>query len=253
MGPELDSLERSTRYWPLAGILIGILQVLAYMFTSILLPHTTAVMLTLAVGLMLTGGLHERGLAHFVDQAANAVDREAARATARFGRIQRIGAAGAIAIVVILLLRYETLANIGAEWLAAALVTAAAFSRGCAVLVTLNLRYLEPPDRAQAEGAAPPPARHVSTVDALIAISIGLTPLLLLTVWLGDAGPAALAIPLGLLAAATMRGMIRRRLGGYSLAGLGAVMQVTEIVFLLGLLIALGVPVDESAFFDPGA
>jgi len=105
---------------------------------------------------------------------------------------------------------------------AAALVAAAAASRGLMPLMTL---WLEP---ARREGLAAmlgaPRQEVVATAAALAALA------LLLLLGLG-AGIAALA--LGLAALSGVAALARRRLGGYTGDVLGAAQQVIEATVLL--------------------
>ena len=93
-------------------------------------------------------------------------------------------------------------------------------TRGCSVLVMTSLPYARDEDDAKAR----PVARNVAPADALIALAIALAPTLLLT--------------------AAMRRIVRRRLGGYTGDCLGAVQQVAEVGYLIGLLAVLGTAAD---------
>jgi adenosylcobinamide-GDP ribazoletransferase len=240
VGWDTDRLGRSTRYFPLVGALVGVLQALVFMVASLGLPHPVALLLALAAGLLLTGAFHEDGWADFCDGLGVMANR--ARML-EVMRDSRIGAYGAIGLVVLLLLRYETLVYMDADWIAAALVCAAAFSRGCSVLVMISLPYARADDADAKAGLV---AQHVPPADAIVALGIALLPLALLTVWIGDPTPAGLGVMLALLATAAIRRIIRRRLQGYTGDCLGAVQQVAEVAFLLGLLVALGVPIVET-------
>jgi adenosylcobinamide-GDP ribazoletransferase len=93
----------------------------------------------------------------------------------------------------------------------------------------------------KAEGKAKPLAQHMSGREFCIAALTVLLPLLLvgLSGWLPWQGVAA-----GMLAAAfAMLWLARfflRRIGGYTGDCLGAVQQVAEAVFYLGLLAGMG-------------
>lgn len=243
MAWEAGRLGRATRYFPLVGMVVAIGQGLVYMLSSIVLPHPVALLLAIGAGLLLTGAFHEGGWADFCDAFGGQVDRQR---TLEILRDSRIGAYGAIGVVLLLMTRFETLAHIDADWIAASFVCAAAFSRGCATLVMATLPYAREEDDATAK----PVARNVGTGDALIALGIALAPLLILTAWTGDASPAMLGLSFALLATAFMRRLIRKRLDGYTGDCLGAVQQVAEVAFLVGLLVVLGASVEELPFED---
>jgi adenosylcobinamide-GDP ribazoletransferase len=238
MGWDGARLGRATRYFPLAGIVVALGQALVYMLSSIVLPHPVALLMAIAAGLLLTGAFHEDGWADFCDGFGGQVGRER---TLEIMRDSRIGAYGTVGVALLLLLRFETLAHIDADWIAAALVCAAAFSRGCAVLVMISLPYAREEDDARAR----PVARDVGALDALLGLGFAVAPLLMLTAWTGDAAPATLGLSLALLATAAMRRLIRRRLQGYTGDCLGAVQQMAEAAFLLGLLVVLGTVAEE--------
>ncbi|HYF59457.1 MAG TPA: adenosylcobinamide-GDP ribazoletransferase [Burkholderiaceae bacterium] len=240
MGWEPGWLGRATRYFPLAGMVVALGQALVYAVASVVLPHPVALLLALAAGLLLTGAFHEDGWADFCDGFGGATDRER---TLEIMRDSRIGAYGAIGTALMLLLRFETLAHIDTDWIAASLLCAAGFSRGCAVLVMASLPYA----RDEADAKAKPVAEGVGALDALVALGLAVAPVLVLTAWTGDASPGLLGLSFALIATAAVRRLMRRRLGGYTGDCLGAVQQVAEAAFLLGLLVVLGagMEIDE--------
>ena len=244
MGWEPSWLGRATRYFPLVGVVVALGQAFVYVAASVVLPHPVALLLAIAAGLLLTGMFHEDGWADFCDGFGGATDR--AR-TLAIMRDSRIGAYGAIGTGVLLLLRFETLAHVDTDWIVASLVCAAAFSRGCAVLVMASLPYARDDD---AGGTAKPVATHVSPADVGLAAALAVLPTLLLASWTGDASPGLLGVSFALLVTAAMRRIVRRRLGGYTGDCLGAVQQVAEVAFLLGMLVVLGATA-ETGFDEP--
>ncbi|MFM1989290.1 MAG: cobalamin-5-phosphate synthase [Pseudomonadota bacterium] len=245
MGWDPSWLGGAVRYFPLVGIVVAIGQSVVYIAASTLLPHPVALLLAIAAGLLLTGAFHEDGWADFCDGFGGGNDR--AR-TLAIMRDSRIGAYGAIGIATLLLMRFETLAHVEADWVVATLVCAAAFSRGCSVLVMASLRYA----RDEADAKAKPIAEHVTGRDAVVALGLAIAPSAALVAWTGDWAPAAAAGGVALLATAALRRMMRRRLGGYTGDALGAVQQLAELGFLIGLLAVLGLP-PETGPDDPDA
>jgi adenosylcobinamide-GDP ribazoletransferase len=239
IGPESGAAARGARYLPLVGTFVGILQALVYIGASVALPHPVALILAIGAGLLLTGACHEQGWASFCDGLGRA---RSERRMPRPSRRHLIGAGGAVGVAMLLLLRFETLVGIDSDWVAAAVVCAAAFSRGCAVLAMTGMPPAGPGDPDEAGPSAP----RASGADAIVALGWAALPLLLLTLWIRDAGPASVALALALLATAAIRRFVRRRPQGPAGDPLGAVQPVAEAAFLLGLLIALGVPVVDD-------
>jgi adenosylcobinamide-GDP ribazoletransferase len=243
MGWDAAWLGRATRYFPLVGILVALCQAFVYVAASVVLPHPVSLLLAIAAGLLLTGMFHEDGWADFCDGFGGATDR--AR-TLEIMRDSRIGAYGAIGVGLLLLLRFETLAHVDTDWIVASLVCAAAFSRGCATLVMASLPYAREEDDAKAR----PVAKGVSPADVGIATALAIAPTLVLSAWTGDASPGLLGLSFALLVTAAMRRIVRTRIGGYTGDCLGAIQQVAEVAFLLGMLVVLGATADVG--FDEG-
>ena len=234
------------RYLPIAGLLVAIAQSVVYMFASIVLPHAVALLLAIGAGLILTGACHEVGWARFCTMLG---ERPAARGTnddaidsASASTALGWAVPGAVGVMLLLMLRFESLAHLDADWIAASLICAATFSRACAVL-----------------GSS-----RASATDALIAMLLGAAPLALLALWTDDNLPGLLGLSIALISTALVRRLIRRsgamhaRASGDTAAdnrsstdpGIGAVQQIAEAGFLLGLLIALEAGPDDTVNTD---
>ena len=234
------------RYLPIAGLLVAIAQSVVYMFASIVLPHAVALLLAIGAGLILTGACHEVGWARFCTMLG---ERPAARSTnddaidsASASTALGWAVPGAVGVMLLLMLRFESLAHLDADWIAASLICAATFSRACAVL-----------------GSS-----RASATDALIAMLLGAAPLALLALWTDDNLPGLLGLSIALISTALVRRLIRRsgamhaRASGDTAAdnrsstdpGIGAVQQIAEAGFLLGLLIALEAGPDDTVNTD---
>lgn len=233
-------LGHATRWFPLVGVVVALGQSFVYVAASTVLPHPVALLLAIAAGVLLTGAFHEDGWADFCDAFGGHAGRDE---TLRILRDSRIGAYGAIGVALLMLLKFETLAHIDTDWIVASLLCAAAFSRGCAVLVMASLPYA----RDEADAKAKPVAESVGAREAAIALAVSLAPLAALSAWTGDTTVGLLGLSFALLSTAAMRRLVRRRLGGYTGDCLGAVQQVAEVAFLLGMLVALAAGADLAA------
>jgi adenosylcobinamide-GDP ribazoletransferase len=220
-------LAASVTMFPLVGLLVGGLGTLAYAAATALgLPPLLAALLAIAALVASTGALHEDGLADLADGLGGATRAR----TLEIMRDPRVGSFGVIALVLALLARAGTLAALAqpAE-VAAALVAASALSRALLPAAMLAL------PQARSNGLAAQAGRpHPARVAAGVAIAL-LTALLLL-----PPAVAVLASAAGALAGAMVAWLALRRLGGITGDVLGAVQQLAEIAFLLGVVAAAG-------------
>ena len=214
-------LAESTWAFPLVGAGIGAVAALVLLAAQLSgLGDWPAALLAVLTGLLLTGALHEDGLADAADGLAGGGDRAQKLAIMRD---PRHGTWGVLALVLSVGLRAAALAQLGeAVYAGLALVAAHAASRALLPAAMWAL----PPARDDGLGAAAGRPSPIAVVAAaLIALAIAMMAL----------GPAHGAIALGLAAAAVsvMAGVARRRIGGYTGDVLGAFQQIGEVVMLL--------------------
>lgn len=106
---EPENLGRSIPYFPLAGLILGILSTISYMIFSLILPRGICDILVLLVLVLLTGGLHLDGLSDTLDGLGFGKDRES---SLRIMKDSRIGAFGAVGLIFAILIKYLSLYHI---------------------------------------------------------------------------------------------------------------------------------------------
>jgi adenosylcobinamide-GDP ribazoletransferase len=214
-------LARASWTSPLVGALIGALAGLAYWIAIRLnLPPFVSATLAVAAGMLITGCLHEDGLADTADGFGGGATRERALDIMRDGRI---GAFGTCALVIVLALRIGSIADLPNPALVAwALIGAHAIARaGLPAFMRLT-----PPARTDGLSAgAGAPTRERAAASAAIGV-------VLLWVALGFKS-ALIALVLVVAGAAVMAWLCRRKIGGQTGDVLGAVEQVGECMVLL--------------------
>jgi len=216
---------------PIAGAAVGLIGALILALTALLgLPLLLRAGLTTAALVALAGALHEDGLADVADGFGGGATRAM---KLEIMRDSRIGAYGAIALALALILRVGALAAAldGGFWRAAlSLILVAALSRAAA----LTPLALLPPARADGAGAAAGPLDSNALAAAWgSALVIGLA-LGLVALGLAHALLATLASGAGALA---MVALARRAIGGQTGDVAGAAQQCGEIAAWCGLLI----------------
>jgi adenosylcobinamide-GDP ribazoletransferase len=213
-------LGAAVRAFPLAGAVVGGAGAIVYAAADLLgMSSTVSALLAVAAMVIVTGGLHEDGLADWADGLGGAT-REQALAIMRDSRI---GTFGVIALFFVLSLRVVALSYAGSAVDAVCLlVAAAAGSRA----VIPALMYGLPPARRDGLGwaAGQPDRRRVVDAGALGALTV---ILLLWPVW------GLVAIASAVAASALIGWLARRRLGGQTGDVLGATQQLAETAILL--------------------
>ena len=198
-----------------------------------LAPAVAAVFSTIATVLM-TGGFHEDGLADVADGLGGSAERERAL---DIMKDSRLGAYGALALVLALLAKLSLLALLGTHSLQAALTAllgAHVLSRFWPLLIVRGLPHVGDTARSKSKPLADQIAGRALWAAALWCFM----PLALI----GYAQSAIYLIaPIALsgLAAAWMARGFARRLQGFTGDCLGATQQVSEIGFYLGAALTL--------------
>jgi adenosylcobinamide-GDP ribazoletransferase len=226
VGFSQDGLNRAARYFPLVGWLVGAAGALAYWLAVHTVPAPgVAVAASMVVTLLLTGAFHEDGLADCADGFGGGYTPED---RLRIKHDSRIGAFGAIAVCMALLLKWQLLTAMALPHTAgvmAAMVAAHAASRGMAV------SYLLTPDYVRAEGKGKPVAQRMRWQDAVWVVLFGVLPLL----WFG-AACAAIVVAALLVARWALGRYFLRRIGGITGDCLGFAQQLFELLTLWVLL-----------------
>jgi adenosylcobinamide-GDP ribazoletransferase len=224
---SLVTFSRAVRMLPVAGGLVGVLGAIAMAAASRFgFPPPLAAPLAICTLALVSGAMHEDGLADCADGFAGGATRER---KLEIMQDSRIGTFGAVALALSLYLRAASLAVIADESLGlacAVLIGAAALSRTEALMPLALL----PPARENGAGfAAGPPERAALAVAACLAVGFALAPIM--------AG-AELARSLAGIAAATGAAysivlLARKHIGGQTGDVAGAAQQVSEIAYYL--------------------
>ncbi len=224
---SLAHFPRAVRILPLAGALLGALAgIVLAVAVELGLSPLLAALLALSCLIILTGALHEDGLADCADGFFGGATRQR---KLDIMRDSQIGTFGALALLLSLSVRAASLASITSEspaLAAAVLIAAAALSRSAALIPLAVL----PPARQDGAGyAAGKPEPMALAATACLAAVFALGPTL------AGAGLARTlaAIALATGAAYAMVPLAKKHIGGATGDVAGAAQQLSEIVFYL--------------------
>lgn len=228
-------LRASAAHFPGVGLLVGGVAaavawlLLLHLPANAFAPFVAVVFSTIAT-VLLTGALHEDGLADVADGLGGSQDR---RRALEIMKDSRIGAFGAIALVLALLAKLSLLALLAAQdlrTLCITLVLAHVVSRAWPLLV---IRWL--PYAGEADGTKAKPMADAITPGTLAIAGLWTLAVVAAVAWLQ--GPAFLAAPLvaSALAFLVLLRLYARRLQGFTGDCLGAMQQAAEIACYLGV------------------
>lgn len=220
---EPDWVTRATRYFPLVGQGVGAISASAFILGGQVWGPGVAAMLAIAVGLLVTGAFHEDGLADTADGLGGG---QTPKRRLEIMKDSRIGTYGACALVSALALKAGALATLAPHVGALALLAAHGTGRAAAVVAM----RLTPYAALGEAGKWKPTPLGVRTGEVVMALVIATWPLLL------SPTPAmGLGVALGGVAAFALAWMAKRLIGGHTGDVLGAIEQVFEVGFLLGV------------------
>jgi adenosylcobinamide-GDP ribazoletransferase len=137
-GIRRRNLERSSRYLPLMGLLVGGISAAAFYGASLVFSRETAVVLALITGVLLTGAFHEDGFADFCDGFGGGWSRER---ILEIMRDSRIGAFGTIGLILLFLLKYHLILEAGSSRIPWLLISVHMVSRITPCLITSFVPY----------------------------------------------------------------------------------------------------------------
>jgi len=228
-------LAQSARYFPLVGVLVGLLSVGVWRLSAVYFPPIVAVGLLIASSLLLTGAFHEDGFADACDGFGGGATRDAVLSIMKDSRI---GAYGAIGIGMMLALKWSILVSLPRAALPLTVIAAQMLSRWCSIGLIWRLQYV----RADADAKSKPLAGSLGSVDWVLSGALGAMALLPAMLLIDSAAgiPWArilLAAPVSAIAATVLVGSyFKVRIGGYTGDCLGAAQQIAELCFLLAAL-----------------
>lgn len=220
--PAADgAIARATWALPVAGLLVGLAGALVYKISSRFgLTPNLAALLALATTALITGALHEDGLADTADGLGGGRTRER---KLEIMRDSRIGTYGVCALILSFGLRWSALATIANPWAITLALCAAHTAARAGIPAFMSLVPPARPDGLSAS-AGSPPGRSVA-----IAFAVGTLALVLAL------GPDKALVGLILLSLAglMLARLAVRQIGGQTGDILGAFEQLGEILILV--------------------
>src|SRR5215471_9985798 len=220
LGPMPPNFVRAHRMFPVVGALIGAaIGLFCLVLRATGLPDLASAALALGAGMVLTGALHEDGLADVADGFGGG------RNTAAKLEIMldsRLGTYGALILLVSFAAKLSALAALLRGAVLPSLITVHALARAILPVMAMTMPY------ARKEGLAATAGRP-DLATAAIAVASALVIAFLALSWVEAAGAALVAAAAG----GALAILANRQIGGQTGDVLGAAEQVSETTILL--------------------
>ena len=225
---QSGSFSRTVRAFPLAGVLIALIPALVLYTLSQAGDTLVTALVALSLMVLMTGALHEDGLADAADGLGGGRDKDHALAIMKDSRI---GSYGVVAMILSFALRAASLAalaRLDSSLAAVSMLAAAGVSRSVMIWHWSALPPARTNGVAASVGAPERTARNVALLTG------GLIGLVFFASHLGIMA-AILTLFIAAAAGQLFTGFVRRKLGGHTGDTIGATQQVSEIVLLATL------------------
>ncbi len=236
-----EYLERAVKYFPLAGWIVGAISGFVFLVFNKYIGEDIAIVASIIAGILATGAFHEDGFADVCDAFGGGWTKEKILMIMKDSRLGTFGVIGLISILgsKFLLLRElpkflpeidQPSTNIfyNYRYFLITLLAAHAVSRVMPVWVLRFYEYVTDPDGSKSKPLASNKPGYgilifatITTLIPFIFLSwhflLALVPVILVTYSLAD--------------------YFKKWIGGYTGDCLGAIQQVTELTFYLGVII----------------
>ena len=227
--PPKACYETVVEHWPLVGWLTGGVMAATLYGASMVLPYQVAVLVAIVMRLLLTGALHEDGLADFLDGFGGGGNNR--QRILDIMKDSHIGTYGVIGLVLYLLLLFFCLSSMSPEMAALAILAADPYAK----MLTAQLVSMMPYARREEEAKAKVIYRKITLVSGISLAVQGLLPIGLFVWYMGIVWEPLIFIPA--LVMYFLYLLIWRRLHGYTGDCCGAVCLMVELSVYLTLMV----------------
>ncbi len=218
--------DRIALYLPFIGWIVGGLGAVVYLICHLILPSSLSLLISIVATLWITGAFHEDGFADVCDGFGGAYTKDKILSIMKDSRL---GTYGTIGLIAILALKYMSLLEVDERLIVITLISAHSLSRWVSISLMLSHEYV-----ASGQSKSASVAWEMPVSQFLIAGVFGIAPLILYQNYL----VFLVLIPIVFVRVYFAR-LFTHKISGYTGDCLGAVQQVSELVFYLFIVAVL--------------
>ena len=222
--PRKEAYETVVELWPLTGWLTAGCMAATLYFGSFIVPTALAAMAAIIVRILITGALHEDGLADFIDGfGGGGTDR---RRILDIMKDSHIGTYGVVGLILYFMLLHQSLTILPPRITALMILAADPFFK----MMTAQLIQMMPYARTAETAKGQVVYRKINIKAGLLLLIQGTLPAIGLWYF---AGLPYLCIAIPALVFYLLYLLMHRRINGYTGDCCGAVFLLTELTFYL--------------------
>lgn len=219
-----EYFKQVINYWPIVGWLTAaVMAGTLYTFSQVV-PYSIAIILAFVSRLLVTGALHEDGLADFFDGIGGGTTRER---ILEIMKDSHIGTYGVISLIFYFLLMFMVFSNMQMQTACLVILAGDPLCKFIASQITLFLPYA----RTQETSKSKTVYEKMALKPFLISFLFGVLPLVLLLdikLWI--------AVLLPILVFFLVIYILKRKIGGYTGDCCGAMFLLCELSFYIGII-----------------
>ncbi len=225
--PKKEAYKTVVEHWPLTGWLTGCVMAAIIWFGSMALPYPIVIILAILTRLLITGALHEDGLADFMDGfGGGGSDRQR---ILDIMKDSHIGTYGVISLIIYFLLLFFALVSMHPQDAALTVIVADPYAK----MLSAQLIQMMPYARTEETAKNHTVYRKFNVIAGISLAVQGLLPLGLYIYLMHEKTDWQMLVFLPALVVYFLYLLIWRRLKGYTGDCCGTVFLLTELMFYL--------------------
>ncbi len=233
VGHHSDYINKSVRYFPLIGWIIGMVSGIGLLVGQWLIGPFFASIMFIILSVWITGAFHEDGFADVCDGFGGGWEKEQ---ILNIMKDSRVGTYAVVGLILLFLLKVSLVTESAKQydtWLLFLIaINGHTLSRLIAATVIFTHQYAREDEKSKAR----PVAKSYSHINLVVMMIFGLVPLVGIVIFTGQPLWFLILIPL-YLAKVYLSNLFQKKIGGYTGDCLGATQQIVEVVFYFSALV----------------
>lgn len=223
-----ENFKRVIYYWSLTGWVTSTVMAGTLLLTSTIFPSSVAIVLAIISRVVLTGALHEDGLADFMDGFGGGNTKEKILAIMKDSHA---GTYAILGLILYFLLSYSIMLSIDISILIMLILIADPFCKMVSSFITMHLPYARTVEASKIQAIYSKPTAK----ETFISMFFGLLPFFILIFFLPNYAYAlALCVPIIIFCMLTQ--WMKHKIQGYTGDCAGALFLILELSLMLSFL-----------------